>query len=117
MIPEPDDRTLADDSTQVLRNDGLMGAANVQLFSGASPIHHVIYVINENRSYDQVFGDLAQAGNGARADGDPELAIFGSGPAAQQPGGPAAEHHAKRARARPAFWIDGPFLRELRGEP
>jgi YVTN family beta-propeller protein len=88
MIPEPDDRTLADDSSQVLRNDGLMGAAKVQLFPGASPIHHIIYVIKENRSYDQLFGDLAQAGNGARADGDPDLAIFGSGPAAQRPGGP-----------------------------
>jgi YVTN family beta-propeller protein len=88
MIPEPDDRTLAVDSNQVLRNDGLVGAANVQLFSGPSPIHHIIYVIKENRSYDQVFGDLAQAGNGTHADGDPGLAIFGAGPAAQQPGRP-----------------------------
>jgi YVTN family beta-propeller protein len=36
-----------------------------------SPIKHVIYIIKENRTYDQVFGDLAQ-GNG-----DPRLAIFG----------------------------------------
>ena len=37
----------------------------------ASPIEHVIYIIKENRTYDQVFGDLPQ-GNG-----DPSLAIFG----------------------------------------
>jgi YVTN family beta-propeller protein len=37
----------------------------------ASPIRHVVYVIRENRTYDQVLGDLPQ-GNG-----DPSLAIFG----------------------------------------
>jgi len=36
-----------------------------------SPIQHVIYIIKENRTYDQVFGDLPQ-GNG-----NPDLAIFG----------------------------------------
>ena len=36
-----------------------------------SPIHHVVYVIKENRTYDQVFGDLPQ-GNG-----DPSLCVFG----------------------------------------
>jgi hypothetical protein len=36
-----------------------------------SPIRHVIYIIKENRTYDQIFGDLPQ-GNG-----DPRLCIFG----------------------------------------
>ena len=36
-----------------------------------SPIHHVIYILKENRTYDQVFGDLA------RTNGDPRLTIFG----------------------------------------
>jgi YVTN family beta-propeller protein len=36
-----------------------------------SPIKHVFYVIKENRTYDQVFGDMPQ-GNG-----DASLAIFG----------------------------------------
>jgi 6-phosphogluconolactonase (cycloisomerase 2 family) len=35
-----------------------------------SPIRHVIYVIKENRTYDQVFGDMKE-GNG-----DPNLCIF-----------------------------------------
>ncbi|MDQ6870768.1 MAG: SMP-30/gluconolactonase/LRE family protein [Gemmatimonadota bacterium] len=34
------------------------------------PFEHVIYVIKENRTYDQVLGDLPQA------DGDPSLAFF-----------------------------------------
>jgi len=37
-----------------------------------SVFHHVIYIIKENRSYDQVLGDVA-AGNG-----DPELCNFGA---------------------------------------
>jgi len=36
-----------------------------------SPIRHVVYVIKENRTYDQVFGDLKQ-GNG-----DARLCLFG----------------------------------------
>jgi len=34
-------------------------------------IHHVIYIIKENRTYDQMLGDL-EVGNG-----DPKLAVFG----------------------------------------
>ena len=34
-------------------------------------IHHVIYIVKENRTYDQVLGDLEVG------DGDPKLTIFG----------------------------------------
>jgi YVTN family beta-propeller protein len=40
--------------------------------TAGSPIKHVIYVIKENRTYDQVFGDVA------RGNGDSRLAIFGA---------------------------------------
>ena len=36
-----------------------------------SPIKHIIYIIKENRTYDQVYGDLPHT------NGDPRLAIFG----------------------------------------
>ncbi len=36
-----------------------------------SPIKHVIYIIKENRTYDQVFGDMP------RGNGDPSLVMFG----------------------------------------
>jgi hypothetical protein len=36
-----------------------------------SPISHIIYIIKENRTYDQVFGDMPE-GNG-----DPSLVMFG----------------------------------------
>jgi YVTN family beta-propeller protein len=38
---------------------------------GRSPIRHVFYVIRENRTYDQILGDLPE-GNG-----DPNLCLFG----------------------------------------
>jgi len=36
-----------------------------------SPIQHVIYIIKENRTYDQVFGDLP------KGNGDPSIVLFG----------------------------------------
>jgi len=42
-------------------------------FSGGSnPIRHVIYVLKENRTYDQIFGDLPVG------DGDPSLTMYGA---------------------------------------
>ena len=59
-------------------NDALLAAARPpasasiipRQVGAGSPIKHVIYIIKENRTYDQVFGDLA------RANGDARLAIF-----------------------------------------
>jgi YVTN family beta-propeller protein len=82
-VREPDAPTLARYTRQVMRNDGLTGPPRRNLFTGRSPIKHVIYVIKENRTYDQVFGDLEASGDGTRADGLASLAIFGAGPAAQ----------------------------------
>ena len=39
--------------------------------AGRNPIRHVIYIIKENRTYDQVFGDLKPG------DGDPALCMYG----------------------------------------
>ncbi len=46
-------------------------AAVPQIPSQKSPIKHVVYIIKENRTYDQVFGDMKQ-GNG-----DTSLVMFG----------------------------------------
>ena len=86
-IDVPDDPALARYTQQVMRNNGLLGAERTRLFAGRSPISHVIYIIKENRTYDQVFGDVAASGDGTRADGDPSLAIFGAGGAAARPDG------------------------------
>jgi YVTN family beta-propeller protein len=85
-IPIPDDPALARYTQQVMRNNGLLGTLRTRLFPNASPIKHVIYIIKENRTYDQVFGDVEKAGNGQPADGDASLAIFGAGEAARVSG-------------------------------
>lgn len=46
-------------------------AVHIQFQSGHNPIRHVIYIIKENRTYDQIFGDLAEA------NGDPSLVMYG----------------------------------------
>ncbi len=86
-VTTPDDPALARYTQQVMRNNGLLGERQSRLFPGRSPIKHVIYVIKENRTYDQIFGDLKQSGDGTKADGDPSLAIFGAGDAAARPNG------------------------------
>jgi DNA-binding beta-propeller fold protein YncE len=39
---------------------------------GKNPIKHVIYILKENRTYDQIFGDLPVG------DGDPSLTMYGA---------------------------------------
>ena len=61
----------------VLRNNLLVSERNPadvlpDAVRGMKGIKHVIYIVKENRTYDQVLGDVAE-GNG-----DPELAIFGN---------------------------------------
>ena len=98
----PDAAALGAMTTRVLQANGLAGERVDRLFKGPSPITHVIYIIKENRTYDQVFGDIAAAGDGTPADGDPTLALFGIGDAARRPGGPpqqvAPNHRALALR-------------------
>jgi DNA-binding beta-propeller fold protein YncE len=56
-----------------LRNDNKKNGDDKQ---GAGPIKHVIYIIKENRTYDQLFGDLRQDGKPV-GNGDAGLAMYG----------------------------------------
>ena len=69
-LPVPSEKDLSALTEQVARNDhfravGAKEQAVMQFLRGK--IHHVIYIIKENRSYDQVLGDLE------RGNGDPAL--------------------------------------------
>lgn len=87
ILPEPTGPDLAAYTQTSMQANGLLGEHKTALFEGPSPIRHVLYVIKENRTYDQVFGDLKASGDGTPADGDPSLAIFGAGDAARLLGG------------------------------
>ena len=60
--------SLRNDNKGALRNDNKGGGDDKQ----TGPIKHVIYLIKENRTYDQIFGDLP-AGNG-----DKSLTMYGA---------------------------------------
>jgi DNA-binding beta-propeller fold protein YncE len=67
------------ESTQVVLASNRMKSERetVQFAGGGSPIKHVIYIIKENRTYDQVLGDLAKDGKRV-GNGDPTLTMYGA---------------------------------------
>ncbi|HET9137676.1 MAG TPA: bifunctional YncE family protein/alkaline phosphatase family protein, partial [Candidatus Kapabacteria bacterium] len=82
IIPTPNDRQMSIYSRVVYHNtpyskdiesspEGMAGNPIPQKLGDASPIKYVFYVIKENRTYDQVLGDV-KAGNG-----DTSLVLFG----------------------------------------
>ncbi|MGB8651917.1 MAG: bifunctional YncE family protein/alkaline phosphatase family protein [Mycobacteriales bacterium] len=70
------DRQLAQGARQVADNNAFRRAHRDD--RGASPIKHVIYVVQENRTFDQVFGDLG------KGNGDAGLTLFGDESAPNQ---------------------------------
>ena len=68
---------------QVLSNSGITpntdSPTNNPLFAISKAnggVTHVFYIIRENRTYDQVLGDLNTAAEGNRGNGDPTLTLF-----------------------------------------
>src|SRR5580658_1148028 len=59
-------------------NRMIAGQAKISFADGsASRIKHLVYIIKENRTYDQIFGDLSQNGKQV-GNGDPSLAMYGA---------------------------------------
>src|ERR1700730_12499348 len=86
IVPVPDSGTLATMTAQVFQNNHWDLTQNIKSASGGNPhakpvaipekigapslIKHVFLIIRENRTYDQVLGDVAAG------DGDPSFAVF-----------------------------------------
>ena len=84
VVDVPNEDELEKHTEQVVENNGFDETSNTLLrepeatepkpipdrLGDPSPIEHVIYVIKENRTYDQIFGDLD------RGNGEPELTLF-----------------------------------------
>ncbi|MBV8234573.1 MAG: bifunctional YncE family protein/alkaline phosphatase family protein, partial [Acidimicrobiia bacterium] len=90
QIAVPDPGQLATYTSKVVANNGFNEGDKIRV-SGTpqttviplhpgdpTPIKHVIYVIKENRTYDQVFGNLP------KGNGDPSLDLFGDESAPNQ---------------------------------
>ena len=76
MFPSPSDAELPKLTQTVWTNNGLLPV------QGAAPsiptaVKHVVVIVKENRSFDDIFGDVTSASNGPVA-GAPPLARFGS---------------------------------------
>jgi YVTN family beta-propeller protein len=82
LVPVPEEKQLAEYTAAVYRNcpysDRLLSNAPSRhktaiptRVGDPSPIKYVLYIIKENRTYDQVFGDLK------KGNGDPSLVMFG----------------------------------------
>jgi YVTN family beta-propeller protein len=87
IVPVPDSGTLATMTSQVFQNNHWDLTQNIKSAAGGNPhakpvaipakigdpslIKHVFLIIRENRTYDQILGDVAAG------DGDASLAVFG----------------------------------------
>jgi DNA-binding beta-propeller fold protein YncE len=60
--------------TRIVEHDNLLHSdpGKIEFAGGKNPIKHVIYVIKENRTYDQILGDLKPG------DGDLSLTMYGA---------------------------------------
>ena len=60
--------------THQVEEDNLLHAdpGKLKFAGGKNPIRHVIYILKENRTYDQILGDLPAG------DGDPSLTMYGA---------------------------------------
>ncbi len=88
VIPRPDAAALGRYTQQVKQNSpytpqtirraaGKSDCCIPDKTGGDCPIKYVLYVIKENRTYDQVFGDFKDAQGRAAGNGDPTLVLYG----------------------------------------
>jgi DNA-binding beta-propeller fold protein YncE len=64
-------------TAEVLESNRMKASAQkLDYANGKNPIKHVIYIIKENRTYDQIFGDLKVDGKPV-GNGDPSLTMYG----------------------------------------
>jgi DNA-binding beta-propeller fold protein YncE len=88
FIAKPDDKQMTEYTAQVRNNSPytpeMLRAANkpnecvIPDKVGAScPIKYVLYIIKENRTYDQVLGDMKDAKGKPIGNGDPSITLYG----------------------------------------
>lgn len=88
FIPKPDAEGMVRHTEQVRRNSPyrpehyakapIPGSSVIPARVGdPCPIKHVIYIIKENRTYDQVLGDMKDEQGRPLGNGDPRLTIYG----------------------------------------
>jgi len=113
IVPVPNSATLATMTKQVFENNHWDLAVNIASAAGGRPstkpvaiparigdpslIKHVFLIVRENRTYDQILGDVAAG------DGDPSLAVFGDNTAVTGTSGPVTPNAHKLVKRFPLF--------------
>jgi len=72
------DQNLAQSTQEVIESNRMQAAQQKIVFQGPTQdrIKHVIYIIKENRTYDQLYGDLTYDGKPVGS-GDPSFTMYG----------------------------------------
>ncbi len=123
IISISDAQRLKETTAEVLRNNGFTsGSAGAQRNSDSSvlpsgrpsgEIRHVVFVVKENRTFDEVFGDMASENKEINGEGD--LARWGEDATVKEKGEPTVErarvtpnHHAlaRRFAFSDNFYVD-----------
>jgi hypothetical protein len=99
----PDGRALEQMTARVLQNNGFVSTTRTVPRHTESPvpppgqpstkIHHVVFIVRENRTFDEVFGDLRIAG--ATVEGEPSMARWGENALVKEKGEPAVVEDAR----------------------
>ena len=100
IMPVPQTDKLDELTAQVLRNNGFV-PKEVQARAADFPvppasrasqkIKYVVFIVKENRTFDQIYGDLKSVG-GQEANGDPSLAHYGDDATVSEKGEPTYQH-------------------------
>jgi YVTN family beta-propeller protein len=101
IIPVPKDAGLKDLTARVLRNNGFIPPAQPARRADdfpvpptgqpSSKIRHLVFIVKENRTFDEVFGDIPEVG-GERVNAEPSPGRYSNDATAKEKDQPAVEH-------------------------
>jgi hypothetical protein len=85
IVRIPSDKQLANETAQTIRNNGFEprlealspGVIPTEFGKPSEQIKYVVFITKENRTHDQVFGDITQDSTGRKLRVEPSLALYG----------------------------------------
>jgi YVTN family beta-propeller protein len=85
LLRIPSDNTLAAETAQVIRNNGFdlsttrpdASIVPSEFGKTSEQIRYIVFITKENRTYDQVYGDIERDATGRRLNAEPSLTHYG----------------------------------------
>lgn len=100
IMPSPETDKLGELTAQVLRNNGFIPQEELARpvdfpvppdGQASEKIKYVVFIVKENRTFDQIFGDVKSVGD-EQVNGDPSLSHYGDDATVSEKGEPTEEH-------------------------